>query len=111
MKTKTIRALRLERGWTQFDLALAVGVRPQTVYLWESGRRQPQVSQMRKLGVVFGICSDDIDLISVQDAYLSPGDSRADRDGSEFTTGGERSGRGEFHASGATNSRHNAVDR
>ena len=59
---KTIRELRLERGWTQFELALAVGVRPQTVYLWESGRRVPQVLQMRRLGQVFGLCSDQIAL-------------------------------------------------
>ena len=58
----TIDVLRRERGWTQFELALAVGVQPQTVYLWESGRRQPKVSQMRKLGKVFDRCSDDIDL-------------------------------------------------
>ncbi len=59
---KTIRELRHERGWTQFELALAVGVQPQTIYLWESGRRLPQVPQVRKLGDVFGMCSDDIDL-------------------------------------------------
>src|SRR5215211_5164295 len=59
---KTIRALRKERDWTQFELALAVGVQPQTIYLWESGRRLPQVLQMRKLGEVFGPCSDEIDL-------------------------------------------------
>ena len=59
---KTIRALRKERDWTQFELALAVGVQPQTIYLWESGRRLPQVLQMRKLGEVFGLCSDEIDL-------------------------------------------------
>ena len=64
---KTISALRLERGWTQFELALAVGVQPQTVYLWESGRRQPQVSQMRKLGNVFEICSDEIDLTPLRE--------------------------------------------
>jgi DNA-binding XRE family transcriptional regulator len=58
----TIGDLRRARGWTQFELAMAVGVQPQTVYLWESGRRQPQVPQMRKLGQVFGICSDEIDL-------------------------------------------------
>jgi DNA-binding XRE family transcriptional regulator len=68
---KTIAELRRERGWTQFDLALAVGVQPQTVYLWESGRRQPQVTQMRKLGKVFGICSDEIDLTSSQDSFRS----------------------------------------
>ncbi|MCA9878966.1 MAG: helix-turn-helix transcriptional regulator [Thermomicrobiales bacterium] len=66
---KTIWELRRERGWTQFDLALAVGVQPQTVYLWESGRRQPQVSQMRKLGKVFGICSDEIDLTPAKETY------------------------------------------
>jgi DNA-binding XRE family transcriptional regulator len=58
----TIRELRRERGWTQFQLALAVGVQPQTIYLWESGRRLPQVPQLRKLGEVFGLCSDEIAL-------------------------------------------------
>lgn len=66
---KTISELRRERGWTQFDLAVAVGVQPQTVYLWESGRRQPQVTQMRKLGKVFGICSDEIDLTPARESY------------------------------------------
>lgn len=60
---KTIRSLRQAQGWTQFELALKVGVHPQAVYLWESGRRAPQVSQMRKLGQVFGMCSDDIELV------------------------------------------------
>ena len=64
---KTIRALRQARGWTQFELALKVGVQPHSVYLWESGRRMPQVPQLRKLGVIFGMCSDDIDLEPVRD--------------------------------------------
>jgi transcriptional regulator with XRE-family HTH domain len=58
----TIRALRQERGWTQYELALKVGVHPQAVYLWESGRRTPHVPQLRRLGQVFGLCSDEIDL-------------------------------------------------
>jgi DNA-binding XRE family transcriptional regulator len=66
---KTISQLRLERGWTQFELALAVGVQPQSVYLWESGRRQPQLSQMRKLGNVFEICSDEIALSSPREPH------------------------------------------
>jgi transcriptional regulator with XRE-family HTH domain len=49
----TIRELRRARGGTQFELALAVGVRPQAVSLWESGRRTPQVPQLRKLGALF----------------------------------------------------------
>ena len=61
---QSIRALRQARGWTQYELALLVGVHPQAVYLWESGRRTPHVPQLRKLGQVFGLCSDEIDLDS-----------------------------------------------
>jgi transcriptional regulator with XRE-family HTH domain len=67
VSVKTIRALRQERGWTQFELALRVGVQPQTVYLWERGRRLPQVPQLRRLGAVFGLCSDEIDLGSLDE--------------------------------------------
>jgi DNA-binding XRE family transcriptional regulator len=56
----TLRELRHQQGWTQYELALKVGVQPQSVYLWESGRRTPQVAQMRKLGEIFGLCSDEI---------------------------------------------------
>jgi DNA-binding XRE family transcriptional regulator len=66
MDVKTIRALRQEHGWTQFELAIKVGVQPQAVYFWESGRRTPQVPQLRKLGQIFKMCSDDIDLTPYQ---------------------------------------------
>jgi DNA-binding XRE family transcriptional regulator len=108
---KTIRALRLERGWTQFDLAIAVNVRPQTVYLWESGRRQPQVSQMRKLGVVFGICSDDIDLISAQGADDHGAKQTPERRSSTFATDHDASGRTQLRTSPAVDARHNTTER
>lgn len=69
----TIRELRQERGWTQYELALKVSVHPQAVYLWESGRRTPHVPQMRKLGQVFGMCSDEIDLGHVEIMNASAG--------------------------------------
>ncbi len=62
---RTIRELREERGWTQFELAIKVGVQPQAVYFWESGRRTPRVAQVRKLGQVFGLSSDEIILESL----------------------------------------------
>lgn len=65
---KTIRVLRQERGWTQYELALRVGVHPQAVYLWESGRRTPLVPQLRRLGRIFELCSDEIDLGLDEDA-------------------------------------------
>lgn len=60
---KTIRELRHQRGWSQSQLALRIEVHPQAVYLWESGRRMPQVQQVRKLGQLFGLCSDEITLL------------------------------------------------
>lgn len=60
---KTIRELRQERSWSQYELAIQVGVHPQAVYLWESGRRMPLVTQVRKLGQLFELCSDEIELI------------------------------------------------
>jgi DNA-binding XRE family transcriptional regulator len=69
---KTIRALRMEQGWTQYELALKVGVQPQAVYLWESGRRMPAVPQVRKLGQLFGICSDEITLEKAEKDAAAP---------------------------------------
>lgn len=89
---RTIRELRLQRGWTQFQLALAVGVQPQTIYLWESGRRQPQVSQMRKLGQVFELCSDEIDLTPTVD-HDSHRRARANRRLGEPAPGRDQDGR------------------
>lgn len=59
---KTIRDHRRERGWSQYELALRVGVHPQAVHLWERGRRTPQVPQLRRLGRLFEVCSDEIKL-------------------------------------------------
>jgi DNA-binding XRE family transcriptional regulator len=81
---RTIREYRRERSWTQFQLALAIGVQPQTIYLWESGRRLPQVPQLRKLGEVFGVCSDEIVLEFGAESHDS---ARRDQHG-EMLTGG-----------------------
>ena len=91
---KTIRGLRQEQGWTQFELALRVGVQPQAVYLWESGRRVPQVPQMRKLGEHFRICSDEIILEPVSDPSTVTGhQARAHRHRGEQTSGRDPDGR------------------
>lgn len=85
----TIRELRRGHGWTQFELALRVGVQPQAIYLWETGRRMPQVPQMRRLGEIFGLCSDEIDLEPVG----TPHRARADRRPGEPVPGRDLAGR------------------
>jgi DNA-binding XRE family transcriptional regulator len=90
---KTIRSLRRVHWWTQFELALKVGVQPQAVYLWESGRRTPQVPQLRKLGEIFGICSDEIDLVADRGGEDGRDRPTADRHPKERVPGRDRSGR------------------
>ena len=91
---KTIRELRREQGWTQFELALRVGVQPQAVYLWESRRRMPQVPQLRKLGQLFGLCSDEILLEAVHDPSPATGHrAQATRRRGAHTPGRDPDGR------------------
>jgi DNA-binding XRE family transcriptional regulator len=58
---QTIRQYREERGETQLQLAIAVGVTPATVYNWERGQFEPKASQLRALARHFGVSMDDID--------------------------------------------------
>jgi DNA-binding XRE family transcriptional regulator len=100
---KTIRQLRQDQGWTQFELALKVGVQPQSVYLWESGRRMPQVPQLRKLGQLFGICSDEIVLEPMSDhPARAEHRARADRYQGEQTPGRDPAGRAVTRGRGAS---------
>lgn len=59
---KTIREMREERGWTQLQLAIKLGVTPVTIYNWERGRFEPKVSQFRSLARAFDVSMDDIAL-------------------------------------------------
>ena len=90
---QTIRDLRQARGWTQFALALKVGVQPQAVYLWERGRRSPQVLPLRKLGAVFGLCSDDIVLEPQGDPAHTLDHPRPDRQPGEPVAVRDQAGR------------------
>lgn len=93
----TIREMRQARGWTQFELALKVGVQPQAIYLWETGRRVPQVPQMRRLGEIFELCSDDIDVERANGTerarHRQPHRARADRLPGERSPGRDPTGR------------------
>ena len=60
---KTIRQLREERGWTQLQLAIHLGVTPVTIYNWERGKSEPRVSQFRQLARLFDISMDDLALV------------------------------------------------
>jgi transcriptional regulator with XRE-family HTH domain len=63
---KTIRQLREEHNLTQLALANRAGVTPSTIYNWESGRFEPKALQLRAVARVFGVSSDDIELVEEQ---------------------------------------------
>jgi transcriptional regulator with XRE-family HTH domain len=60
---KTIRELREERGWSQFELAVRAGVTPGTVGNWERGKTEPKATQLRRLAEVFGVTMDGIEIL------------------------------------------------
>lgn len=60
---KTIRELRTEKGLSQFEFAVQVGVTPGAVSAWERGKSEPKVSQLRTIAKLFGVSMDDIALV------------------------------------------------
>jgi transcriptional regulator with XRE-family HTH domain len=57
---KTIRELRQQRGWIQFELAVKLGVQPGTIANWERGRTLPRVTELKRLAQLFGVCREEI---------------------------------------------------
>jgi transcriptional regulator with XRE-family HTH domain len=60
---QTIRELREQRGWTQMELAVQIGVTTTTISAWERGMYEPRASQLRALAEAFGVRMDEIDTI------------------------------------------------
>ena len=50
-----LKMLREKAGWTVEELAEQLGVSDQTVYYWETGRRQPKISDLPKIAQVLGV--------------------------------------------------------
>lgn len=49
---KKLKAYRLERGYTQKDLASLMGVSQNAIYNWENGKREPKMETLIKLAKV-----------------------------------------------------------
>jgi transcriptional regulator with XRE-family HTH domain len=64
---QTIRQLRQERGWTQVDLAVHLGVVPSVIANWERGRVPPPGHQ-QALANLFGVSVEAIAFGPVEQA-------------------------------------------
>lgn len=53
-----LKALRLERGLGQVELAQKLGVSKGIISLWENGLREPNMSSLIALARFFGVSTD-----------------------------------------------------
>ena len=60
MLNERIRKLRLERNWSQVDLAKRLNVTKQSVSNWENDNIQPSIEMLVKLARVFSVSTDYI---------------------------------------------------
>lgn len=58
---RTIKELRDAKGWTQFELAARVRVRPESVARWEQGRTHPYGKNLEDLAAALGVTVDEIE--------------------------------------------------
>jgi transcriptional regulator with XRE-family HTH domain len=50
-----LRELRTARGLTQANLAGVLGVNKRTILRWEAGDQDPNLTDLRRLAVYFGV--------------------------------------------------------
>lgn len=60
MLGENIKELRMERGITQSQLAVAIGVTQGAVYFWEKEINEPTAGCLIKLAEFFGISVDEL---------------------------------------------------
>ena len=58
MLNERIRKLRLERSWSQVDLAKKLNVTKQSVSNWENDNIQPSIDMLVKLAREFSVSTD-----------------------------------------------------
>ena len=58
--SENLKAIRIERRYTQKDLAEKLGISPSTYANWEQGRREPSINEIYNLLLVLGIDANDL---------------------------------------------------
>lgn len=58
MLNETIKNLRQAHGWTQVDLAKALGISKQSVSNWENDNILPSIEMLIKISQVFSVSTD-----------------------------------------------------
>lgn len=56
----TLKAARVNRGLTQKEVAIALGVSKKTVGAWENGKTVPNFDRIEALSALYGLKYDEI---------------------------------------------------
>lgn len=80
--SEIIKQLRLERGWSQQDVADRVGRNKMTISQYESGQRRPSFDMIEKLAEVFHV---DLNyLLGFTDKISRPAGDQTDPDANKY---------------------------
>ena len=60
MIAKKIKELRKAKDWSQVQLAIEIDVYPDYISWWESGKREPSLSNAISLADAFGVSLDEL---------------------------------------------------
>lgn len=55
-----IRRIRVEKGFSQLEFAMAMGVTQGAVSHWETGRRKPDIDDLKRMAELLGCKVDDL---------------------------------------------------
>lgn len=80
---ENLKAARTKLGMTQKDAAEAIGVAKSTYSLYESGKREPNLTTIRKLADLLSVTADE--LLGVTGQREAPQTIAAHFDGDDYT--------------------------
>lgn len=80
--SEILKQLRLERGWSQQDVADRIGLNKMTVSQYESGQRRPSFNRIEKIADVFQV---DLNyLLGFTDKIERPAGDQTDPDANKY---------------------------
>jgi transcriptional regulator with XRE-family HTH domain len=63
METLTLRAIRINKGWSLEEASVKIGVSKDTLSNWERGETYPTVPQIKRIETVYNIPFSNINFL------------------------------------------------
>lgn len=63
METLTLRAIRINKGWSLEEASIKIGVSKDTLSNWERGETYPSVPQIKRIEEVYNISYNNINFL------------------------------------------------